>query len=327
MQEQRATGGFLRVQGGVLRSAAAFLCWFAILMLGVWAVAAGPARAQSPDGGTDAALRAKYAALRQGLATSGFGRPLVLESRQASGALEGDLYAVVDFPLGTIGGELKSAGRWCDVLILHLNVKYCRASVSDGAPVLTMYVATRWDQPLSSAHHVHYRLRVLVETADYLRIQLAAETGPFGTKDFRIMLEAIPLEGGQSFIRMTYAYAFGALARIATETYLATAGRGKVGFTVLERHASGAPVYVGGMRGLVERNSMRYFLAVESYLGALSARPQEQLDKRLRDWFTATERYPRQLRELDEAQYLTMKHQEYQRQHTGVGAPAPPASR
>ena len=34
----------------------------------------------------------------------------------------------------------------------------------------------------------------------------------------------------------------------------------------------------------------------------------------LRDWFAATERYPRQLHELEQDEYLVMKRKEYQRQ-------------
>ena len=35
------------------------------------------------------------------------------------------------------------------------------------------------------------------------------------------------------------------------------------------------------------------------YLDALFARPEEQLDRRMREWFAATERFPVQLREFD----------------------------
>jgi hypothetical protein len=38
--------------------------------------------------------------------------------------------------------------------------------------------------------------------------------------------------------------------------------------------------------------------------------------KRLSDWFDATEQYPRQLHEVSRADYMHMKHDEYQRQQT-----------
>ena len=76
---------------------------------------------------------------------------------------------------------------------------------------------------------------------------------------------------------------------------------------------NGQPIYVGSMRGAVERNTMRYYLAIEAYLGALSAPPQEQLEKRLRDWYAGSERYPVQLHELERDQYLAMKRKEVRR--------------
>ena len=83
--------------------------------------------------------------------------------------------------------------------------------------------------------------------------------------------------------------------------------------------SSGDSAHVSGMRGVVERNTMRYYLAIEAYLGALSASPSVQLDKRLEAWFDATEKYARQLHEIDRATYLEMKHREVRRQ---LGAPS-----
>src|SRR5204863_912726 len=138
-----------------------------------------------------------------------------------------------------------------------------------------------------------------------------------GTRDYRIVLEAIPIEGDRTFIHLSYSYSTGAMGRMAMQMYLGSAGKDKIGFTVTGTQAGGQPAHVGGMRGVVERNSMRYYLAIEAFLGALSAPQQAQLDKRLRDWFAATERYPRQLHEMDQAQYLELKRKDYQRQQAG----------
>jgi hypothetical protein len=92
--------------------------------------------------------------------------------------------------------------------------------------------------------------------------------------------------------------------------YLSTAGADKVGFSASGKDADGNPQYIGGVRGLTERNTMRYYLAIEAYV----ADPQPaQLEKRLSDWFDATERYPRQLHELDKNDYLAMKRVEVKR--------------
>jgi len=68
------------------------------------------------------------------------------------------------------------------------------------------------------------------------------------------------------------------------------------------------------VRGVVERNTMRYFLAIEAYLGAYSMPLAAQPEKSLRDWFAATERYRRQLHELEREQHLSMKRRELARQ-------------
>jgi hypothetical protein len=113
---------------------------------------------------------------------------------------------------------------------------------------------------------------------------------------------------------MGYAYGYGTAARIAMKAYLATVGSGKVGFSVVGKDEEGKPQYVGGVLGVVERNTMRYYLAIDAYLDSLALPAGEQQDKRLRDWFAATERYARQLHELNENEYLTMKKSEVARQ-------------
>jgi len=80
--------------------------------------------------------------------------------------------------------------------------------------------------------------------------------------------------------------------RLAMKTYLATIGSGKVGFTQTGKLANGQPEHIGGMRGVVERNTLRYYLAIDAHLGAFSTAPPLQLQKRLQSWFTATEQYP-----------------------------------
>lgn len=103
---------------------------------------------------------------------------------------------------------------------------------------------------------------------------------------------------------------------VAMQTYLATIGRDKVGFTVVGKQADGQPEYIGGVRGVVERNTMRYYLAIDTFLGTARAAPAARFEKSLQAWFTAVERYPRQLHEMDRDEYLDMKRAEYLRQQT-----------
>lgn len=283
------------------------------ITLVLWLIGAPLALAQDA-----AALRAKHDSLREKLASNPFQRPLVLESTQNSGDLKGEVYAIVEQPFGVVGPALQGMDRWCDLLILHLNVKGCSSAGKPPAEVLSLVVGRKFDQPLDDAYKVDFAYSAPAATADYLRVQMAAESGPMSTRNYRLALEAVPLDSSRSFVHMSYAYAYGAAARFAMSAYLATAGRDKVGFSVVGKGEDGKPIYIDGVRGVVERNTMRYYLAIEAYLGSLSAPPGEQQEKRLRDWYAATERHAQQLHEMDRDEYLTMKHHELQRQRTGA---------
>jgi len=271
--------------------------------------------AHAADAGENSpgALRAKYDTLRERLALNPFKRPLHLDSSEASSEVAGGIYAVINSPFATVDAALNSPGNWCDILMLHLNTKYCRASAAGQGDVLSVSIGKKYDQPLADAYRVVFAYRVAAQTPNYLQVRLHADQGPLSTSNYHIMLEAIPLENGQTFIHFSYSYAYGLVGRLAMQVYLSTIGRNKVGFTVASVQANGQILHIGGMRGVVERNTMRYYLAIESYLGALSAPPPAQLEKRLQAWFAAIENYPRQLHEMEQDAYLDMKRMEHRR--------------
>ena len=282
------------------------------------ALSIGTAAAQAHDAGAKAALAAglsaKYAALKDRLVETPFGRPLQMESREGKDTVSGEIHAVLDHSFTVTAAALSTPSQWCDILILHLNTKYCRPSADSQAATLHVVIGTKFDQPIVDAHRVDFAYRIAARTADYLQVNLVASKGPLGTHDLRIVVAAMPADGDKTFIRLSYSYGYGTVARLAMQAYLRTIGHGKVGFTVVGKEDDGAPHFVGGMRGVVERNTMRYYLAIEAFLGALSAPPKARMAKSLGDWFTATESYPRQLREMGRAEYLEMKRNEYARQ-------------
>jgi len=98
--------------------------------------------------------------------------------------------------------------------------------------------------------------------------------------------------------------------------YFATSGSAKVGFTKVGG-GKGEPTHlVRGVRGAVERNTMRYYLALEAFLSAVATPAPRRFEKSLERWYTATERYALQLHEIDYDDYITMKRNEYLRQQT-----------
>jgi hypothetical protein len=268
------------------------------------------------------ALRARHAELRAALDANSFGRPIHIDSMHSAGDLRGDIHAVVQQPFSVVGPALQGMDHWCDIMMLHLDVKMCRWTQT-GSDLLTVSTARKYDQSLESATAVEFGYRVVAATPDYLQVQLRADTGPMGTHDYRIVLEAVMLDARTTFVHLSYAYSQGFAGRLAMEAYLATLGRNKVGFTVVDHKPDGQPVYINNVRGLVERNCMRYFLAVDAYLSAFTLPPAEQMERRLREWHAASERYPLQLHEMEHEEYLAMKRREIQRQQSAVKPRAP----
>jgi len=287
----------------------------ALLLLACLCVSPGAAAAEpSPDAG--AALQARYAALHERLDHSPFLQPLYVESFEDPGASRGDVYAVVDYPIATVSDELASPAHWCDVLILHLNVKYCRPVSRDGRTLLSVAIGRKHEQPLSSAFRAEFDYSVAASRPGYLDVELNALQGPLGTGNYRISFEAVGVDTKHSFVHLRYSYNHDAAARAAMQMYLATTGRGKVGFTLVDGPGGAPPQLVDGVRGASERNAMRYYLAIDAYLGTLAAPASERFERSIERWYAATERYPRQLHEIDRDEYLEMKRGEYQRQRT-----------
>jgi len=285
-----------------------------LLLLLTWVIGGngGVALAAQPliDG---SALLAKHAELAPQLKNNQFQRPIYLDSAESDNTLRGNIYAVVDQPFASTNRALNIPASWCDMLILHLNTKYCRAGVGKGDDTLQVSIGKKHDQPLDEAYRVNFKFAVVASTPDYMHVTLNANDGPMGTRDYRILLEAVPLADGKTFLHLTYSYGYGVTARVAMKAYLSTVGSNKVGFTRISAKGNGEQ-YINGVRGVVERNTMRYYLAIDAYLSALKLPPSEQFDKRLQMWFAGTERYARQLKEIEREDYMAMKRNEYRRQ-------------
>jgi hypothetical protein len=258
------------------------------------------------------ALRARHAALRAQLADNPFGRPLYVESGESSGGHKGAIYAVIEQPFKQVGAALRRAAQWCEVLVVQANVKNCEAS-NRSREALSLFVARKPADPPDRAYRVDFRYDVPAAEPDYLHVALNAPDGPLGTTDYRIRLEAAPLDPDRTFLHLAYSYTLRSAARMGMSMYLGSSGRDKVGFSVVDRTPEGRPVYVGGVRGVVERNTMRYYLALEAYLGTLGAPAEERTEKRLRAFHAGLERHPRQLHELELAEYLEIKRRDASR--------------
>ena len=295
-----------------MRTLLTFLLWLAMAP----AVAAiAPAENAPPS---NQSLRAVHAEMRERLSTSPFGKPLVLTAGEARDRVSGDAYAVLNHPFQQSSAALADPAQWCEILLLPFNTKLCDSRTSANAMALHVHVGRKYTTELENTHRLDFQFATPSRAPDYLRVELTAPKGPFGTHDYKIIFELAPVDERRSFLHFSYSYAYGALARAAMQTYLSTIGAKKVGFTTEGTLEDGKPALVRGLRGVMERNTMRYYLAIESYLAARALPESQRTAKMVEDWFAAVDRYPRQLREMSREEYVGMKLREYERMHAGV---------
>lgn len=289
-----------------------------LTMVFLWTASSLVSPAQAEGAGTAGELRTKFTELSDELAQNQFRRPIHLDSQEGSNRVRGDVFAVVNHPFAKVDKALRNPANWCDVMILHPNTKHCDGSTA-GGQVLHVSIGKKLEQPVEDAYPLDLTYSVAAATADYFQVQLHAKQGPLGTSDYRIVVEAVSVPGGRTFLHLSYAYGSSFAGQMATKAYLATAGRSKVGFSTVGQTSNGEPQYIGGVRGAVERNAMRYYLAIEAYLQSLNAPPASQFDRRLNSFFAALEQYPRQLHEMDRDVYIAMKQRENDRQQKTQG--------
>lgn len=252
---------------------------------------------------TASPLISQYHALRAQLDASPLQRPMVLQSSTTPAGQQGDVFAVVNHPVETIQTAFGRPEHWCEAMLLHLNNRQCTVfGGGSGGQAIRLSVVRKYDQPVEKAFQLTFDFRLVQAARQAFKVELASPEGPLGTSNYRIVFEAVALDAGRSFVHFSYSYEENLFAHTAMQAYLATFGHSKVGFTVLGRNADGSPVYIRGTQGLVERNAMRYFLALDVYLGV----PVDRAS-RCDSWYTATERYPAQLHEIDRALYLNLK--------------------
>jgi len=264
----------------------------------------------------EAILRDTYHRNMTRLESSSFGLPLFLDSSEQNDRVHVDVYGIFDYSFSSVVKVLKVPANWCDIVSLHPNVKACTYGELPGAWLITFYVGRKVYQHPEDARQVIYNYRVVNQQQGYLDINLSADTGPFGTKDHRMRFEALPLEGGRTFVHVSYAYSDSIVLHLAAKVYFATLGRGKVGFTVTGTDSDGKPVYIGGPRGSLERNAVRYYFAIKSFMDTLRYPEESRFSRRINDWYNLTTRYRIQLFELDKEDYLTFKTTEHANQVT-----------
>ena len=112
---------------------------------------AGVAHAEDTDGISAAALRAKYVELQDRLSDNPFQKPLYMDSSETPGAVTGEVYARINYPFAMTDAALNGPARWCEILILHVNTKFCRSATDNRGSVLQVNIGKKHDQPVDEA--------------------------------------------------------------------------------------------------------------------------------------------------------------------------------
>jgi hypothetical protein len=268
-----------------------------------------PAPADVKSGRGDEKLMEIFRRIEPELQRNNFGLPLFLESSDRKNAVSVDVYGIIDHQFSHMRDALNIPANWCDIVSLPPNIRACTYQKPADQWTLTFYSGRQFEQSPEEADQVIYSYQTIEDRDGYLSIVLKADEGPLGTRDHRISFEAVPIAGGKTFVHFRYALKHGILFRIAGNLYFDTLGRDKVGFTVIGTDRNGDPVYAGGPRGGIERNAVRYYFAIESFMDTINYPEESRFREKVSRWYDRTTRY-KQLEEKDKKEYLKMKERE-----------------
>lgn len=259
----------------------------------------------------EAALLDYYQQLKSGLRTTLPGTHINLVSSEQDDVLSAEVNSILHTPFETVAAALIQADNWCQVMPLHFNIKACTHGTINGDDQLTVYSGRKIYETPEDSYQMTYQFEVIQRDESQLSLRLRAEHGPVGTSDYLIELDAMPVaEGTLLHIRSSYQPSW--LSSMLTSTYLSTLGRDKVGFSLIDQGGELHPVK--GIKGIIERNVMRYQLAIDTFLSTHSLPKATRHETALASWFAQNEVYADQLHEMDEAEYLEIKRAEWQNQ-------------
>jgi len=237
--------------------------------------------------------------------------PLTFETTYIDGQGSTHLYLLSDISY-TSFAQFFGKNTWCEALILQIHIKACLQHSNN---LLDIYLGTDDYAEPDDVFKFEYVVNKRELSSDYLQLSMTAQDGPLDSKNYRINLEIIPTVDGKSFIHFHFQAFYGFFIRTTISTYLLTAGRNKVGFSILNPTSTGQFKYLTGMEGILERNAIRYVLA---FLAYLEVNPKEEnknwLDDSLQRWHRYTEKFYQQLYEISLDDYRQLKKAEYKNQ-------------
>jgi hypothetical protein len=144
----------------------------------------------------------KYHKIEKELEKSSLTIPFYLESSVRKDASHVDIYGTIKYPFDIVENDLQLPTNWCDIVLLHSNVRACTYKKVNDRWLLTLYNVKKFQDPLKDAYQMNFEYGVIAEQPGFFAISLAAREGIFSTKDHQFGLEAIPLDQDRTFIHL-----------------------------------------------------------------------------------------------------------------------------
>jgi len=254
----------------------------------------------------------KFEEIEDELFENTYNIPIYIESNDIENTMHGDVFGILHHSFKTVSDTLALLENWCEVMPQHLNIKACTYQCENNQCKLTLYSGRKFYEKADDVYKLNYNFNVTAASANYFNASLKSNEGPLDTQDYKIRVQAIPLTDSSTFIHFGYEYKYGFWTSIAMSGYLATVGSSKVGFTIKKMEEDNKPVYIKGTRGIIERNAIRYYFAIQSYMDSLAIPVDKRFESKISNWFDLTEKYHKQLHEMKKDEYL--KHKKMERQ-------------
>lgn len=254
--------------------------------------------------------RGETTPLKHGMSNTLPGTDVDLASSEQDDMLSAEINSILHIPFEIVADSLTQASNWCEVMPLHFNIKACTHEIRDGGELLTVYSGRKIYEAPEDSYQMTYHFEVIQQDDSQLLLRLHADNGPINTRDYKIELQAQRVNAGTR-LRIHSSYQPSWLSTMLTSSYLSTVGRNKEGFSLIDDNGELQPVK--GIKGIIERNVMRYHLAINAFLSTQSLPKASRHMATLLNWFQQNNSFP-QLHEMDEAEYLQIKQEEWNNQ-------------
>lgn len=225
-------------------------------------------------------------------------------------------YFLKNVSFDTLMDRLGQPAEWCEFIPLHLNIKACTFFQQGNQWYLRFYLGVKEYAAPGDARLLELKFST-ARKGDVFVVGLYAEHGPLRSSNIRFDLRAIAVEEEDPngvYLEFDMSSTPGLAEKLA-KVYLSTVARSKIGFSIVGETWRSQPRYVHGRRAAIERNLVRYLLAIETYFSTLDLENDNAVyPKRMERWYDATDKYPEQLYELDRSEYLSGKKRERENQ-------------